>query len=233
MEVIKSKAASSRVLDVQDVFKIYGGGGDETVALRGATLDVQAGEFVALVGRSGSGKSTLLNIITGLDTPSAGRVHLNGKDITRLDEEERARIRRDTIGLVLQRDNLVPYLTALENVALPIRLTGEPEAEKRASDLLRRVGLEHRMHHRANQLSGGEAQRVSVAVALARRPRLLIGDEVTGELDSSTSAGIIELLADLNLRDGMSLLVVTHDKEVASCAQRVVHMRDGIVESEA
>jgi putative ABC transport system ATP-binding protein len=220
------------VLDVQDVFKIYELNGDRTVALRGSSLRIQDGEFVALLGRSGSGKSTLLHIIAGLDTPSAGRVYLNGRDIARLSEEERSRIRQRTVGLVLQRDNLLPYLTALENVALPLQLMERTGAEARARELLRQVGLANRTDHRAYQLSDGEAQRVSIALALAAGPRLLLGDEISGELDSATAAGILDLLSDLHARENMSLLVVTHDRAVAKRAQRVVHMRDGIVEGE-
>jgi putative ABC transport system ATP-binding protein len=220
------------VLDVQDVFKIYELNGDRTVALRGSTLQVQDGEFVALLGRSGSGKSTLLHIIAGLDTPSAGRVYLDGQDIARLSEEERSRIRQRKLGLILQRDNLVPYLSALENVALPLQLMGATGAEQRAEELLRRVELEHRADHRAHQLSGGEAQRVSIALALGAEPRLLLGDEISGELDSVTAAGILDLLSDLHSREAMSLLVVTHDRAVAQRAQRIVHMRDGVIEPE-
>ena len=232
MEVATAKITQDAIIQAQDVFKIYGTNGDQTVALRGADLTVADGEFVALLGRSGSGKSTLLQIIAGLDTPSAGRVILNGQDVSRLDEEERARIRQKTVGLVLQRDNLVPYLSALENVALPLRLAKQPNPEDRARTLLERVGLAHRIHHRASQLSGGEAQRVSVAVALAHGPRLLIGDEVTGELDSQTAASLLDLLCDLHENDGMSMLIVTHHDAVAERAERIVHMRDGVVSAE-
>jgi ABC-type lipoprotein export system ATPase subunit len=232
LEVAAVGVTHDAIIQAQDVFKIYGTNGDQTVALRGADLTVADGEFVALLGRSGSGKSTLLQIIAGLDTPSAGRVVLNGQDVSRLDEEERARIRQKTVGLVLQRDNLVPYLTALENVALPLRLAKQPNPEDRAQALLERVGLAHRIHHRASQLSGGEAQRVSVAVALAHGPRLLIGDEVTGELDSRTAASLLDLLCDLHENDGMSMLIVTHHDAVAERAERIVYMRDGVVSAE-
>jgi len=232
LEVATANVTQDAIIQAQDVFKIYGTNGDQTVALRGADLTVADGEFVALLGRSGSGKSTLLQIIAGLDTPSAGRVILNGQDVSRLDEEERARIRQKTVGLVLQRDNLVPYLTALENVALPLRLVKHPNPEDRTRTLLERVGLAHRIHHRASQLSGGEAQRVSVAVALAHGPRLLIGDEVTGELDSQTAANLLDLLCDLHENDGMSMLIVTHHDAVAERAERIVYMRDGVVSAE-
>lgn len=223
--------SDNKVLRVDDVFKIYSAGGEDTVALRGASLEVGQGEFVALLGRSGSGKSTLLNVMSGLDTPSAGRVYLDGKDIARLDEEERAEIRRRTVGMVLQRDNLVPYLSALENVALPLRLAQKDRAKECAEELLRSVGLGPRMHHRAHQLSGGEAQRVSIALALAPEPQLLLADEITGELDSETANSILNLLSDMHKQYEMSLLVVTHDRAVASRAERVLLMRDGIVEA--
>lgn len=221
--------ATEVIVRVDDVFKIYRAADEETVALRGVSLEVSRGEFVALLGRSGSGKSTVLHLIAGLDTPSAGRIIVGGADIGQLDEEERARIREQTVGLVLQRDNLIPYLTARENVALPLQLAGRTDAGRRAGDLLERVGLGHRVNHRAAQLSGGEQQRVSVAVALALGPQILLGDEVTGELDSETAAGILELLADLQQRDGLALLVVTHDPAVAARAGRVLLMRDGAI----
>jgi putative ABC transport system ATP-binding protein len=149
----------------------------------------------------------------------------------RLDEEERSEIRRRTVGMVLQRDNLVPYLSALENVALPLRLAQKHRAKERAEELLRSVGLGPRMQHRAHQLSGGEAQRVSIALALAPEPRLLLADEITGELDSETANSILNLLGDLHKTHEMSLLVVTHDRAVASRAERILNMRDGMVES--
>lgn len=218
------------VVRVQDVFKIYQSRAAETVALRGASLEVGHGEFVALLGRSGSGKSTLLQLIAGLDTPSAGKVFLEEHNIGILTEEERAQIRRRTVGIVLQRDNLVPYLTALENVALPLQLAGHVGSAARATALLERVGLGQRLRHRAGQLSGGEAQRVGIAIALAGGPSILLADEITGELDSETAAGILQLLSDLHLNEQLSLLVITHDQAVAQGAQRVLIMRDGVIE---
>jgi len=235
MEVAPHRAAASTlqatpVVLVEDVFKIYASRGAETVALRDASLHVDQGEFVALLGRSGSGKSTLLQLIAGLDTPSAGQVYLEEQNIGILNEEERAQLRQRIVGIVLQRDNLIPYLSALENVALPLRLMGRADVTKRATALLRRVGLGHRLRHRAGQLSGGEAQRVGIAIALAAQPHILLADEVTGELDSETAADILELLADLHQNERLSLLVVTHDYAVARNAQRVLVMRDGVVE---
>ncbi len=235
MEVAPHRAAASTlqatpVVLVEDVFKIYASRGAETVALRGASLHINQGEFVALLGRSGSGKSTLLQLIAGLDTPSAGQVYLEEQNIGILNEEERAQLRQQIVGIVLQRDNLIPYLSALENVALPLRLMGRADVTKRATALLQRVGLGHRLRHRAGQLSGGEAQRVGIAIALAAKPHILLADEVTGELDSETAADILELLADLHQNERLSLLVVTHDYAVARNAQRVLVMRDGVVE---
>jgi len=235
MEVAPHRAAASTlqatpVVLVEDVFRIYASRGAETVALRGASLHINQGEFVALLGRSGSGKSTLLQLIAGLDTPSAGQLYLEEQNIGILNEEERAQLRQRIVGIVLQRDNLIPYLSALENVALPLRLMGRADVTKRATALLQRVGLGHRLRHRAGQLSGGEAQRVGIAIALAAQPHLLLADEVTGELDSETAADILELLADLHQNERLSLLVVTHDYAVARNAQRVLVMRDGVVE---
>src|SRR5579872_1635768 len=229
--VRRAPAHAPDVVRVDDVFKIYRAADEETVALRGASLEIAPGEFVALIGRSGSGKSTLLHLIAGLDVPSAGRVLINGLDIGRLDEEGRARIREQTVGMVLQRGNLIPYLTALENVALAPRLAGRAEARQHALVLLGRVGLADRAHHRAATLSGGEQQRVSIAVALASEPQILLGDEVTGELDTETASGVLDLLADLSRRDGMALLVVTFDQSVERCAGRVLQMNDGTIQN--
>lgn len=217
------------LLRVDDVFKIYRAAGEEAVALRGASLEIGSGESVALVGRSGSGKSTLLHLIAGLDAPSAGRIYVRGTDITQLDDNERALLRAREMGVVMQRGNLIPYMTALENVALPLRLAGETGSEDRARTLLRQVGLADRMEHRAGELSGGEEQRVSIALALAPRPHLLLADEVTGELDSATAGAVLDLLFERQQGEGMSLLLVTHDEAVATRAGRVIHMRDGVV----
>lgn len=230
-EIRTHSASAPPIIAVDDVFKIYRAADTETVALRGASLRVRAGEFVALLGRSGSGKSTLLHLIAGLDVPSAGRVSINGIDIGRLDEEERARIREDTIGIVRQRENLIPYLSARENVALASRLAGRADAVRRAGELLDMVGMANRASQRAASLSGGEQQRVSISVALACNPRVVLGDEVTGELDSENAASVLHLLRTLQQRNNLALLVVTHDSEVASTADRVVRARDGIIEA--
>lgn len=223
------------ILQIEDVIKIYAEGTIESVALRGATLRVAPGEFVALLGRSGSGKSTLLNLIAGNDTPSAGRIWVSGQDITRLSEGARSTIRRRTLGFVFQANNMVPFLSARENVELPIRLTGASGAvaRRRAEELLELVGLQERLHHHASQLSGGEAQRVGIACALANRPLLVLADELTGELDSASTAAILDLLTTINRTQGVAFLVVTHNHDVARRADRILRIRDGIVAEDA
>lgn len=214
-------------LILQDLYKIYKEGDLETVALRDARLKVQPGEFVAVTGRSGAGKSTLLHIIGGLTDPSAGRVVINGTDIARLSEGERAAFRGERIGIVFQADNLIPFLSALENVLLPMQFARRKDAVARARSLLAEVGLAQRMNHKPAMLSGGERQRVAIAVALANEPQLLLADELTGELDSATADHVMELLADLNQRHGLTLIVVTHNKVVAARARRQVRIADG------
>jgi putative ABC transport system ATP-binding protein len=213
-----------------DVFKIYREAEIETVALRGANLTLQRGEFVAVLGRSGSGKSTLLNLLGGLDLPSAGQVWVAGRDITRLDERARAALRLRRVGYVYQDGNLLPYLTAQENVELPLRLAGEHNASRRAEDLLAALGVGRRRHHRPSALSGGERQRVAVACALANAPALLLADEITGELDSAAAAGVLAVLAEARDQYGTTVLAVTHNATVAAEADRVVRMVDGRLE---
>lgn len=219
---------------IQNLYKIYKEGTVETVALRGANLAVQPGEFVAITGRSGAGKSTLLNLVGGLSTPSAGQVIIDGVDITRLSEAERAAFRRVKIGIVYQMDNLIPFLSALENVMLPMQAAGRKDPRRRALQLLEEVGLKERVHHKPAQLSGGERQRVAIAVALANEPSLLLADELTGELDSATAEKVIDLLKALNTHHNLTLVVVTHNKTVAARARRQVKIADGqLLESEA
>jgi putative ABC transport system ATP-binding protein len=182
------------------------------------------------MGPSGSGKSTLINVLAGLVEPSGGSVLIDGEDITRLPAPERARRRRRSIGLVMQRDNLHPLLDVAGNISLPLRLDGRSgaEARERVDELLRRVGLAERRHHRLGQLSGGEAQRAAIAVAVAPRPRLLLTDEPTGELDAATAQAVLELLDELRC-DGTAILTVTHNPHVAARADRRLTMRDGLV----
>jgi len=222
------------VLLLNNLYKIYKEGVIETVALRESELKVQPGEFVAITGRSGAGKSTLLNLIGGLATPSAGQVVIDGKDITRMNENERAAFRREHIGIVYQMDNLIPFLSAYENVILPMQASKRKDARSRAIQLLKDVGLMERINHKPAQLSGGERQRVAIAVALANEPSLLLADELTGELDSATANKVMDLLGTLNTSKKLTLVVVTHNKAVAARAPRQVKIADGkLYESEA
>ncbi len=218
---------------LNNLYKIYKEGLIETVALRGAELKIDPGEFVAITGRSGAGKSTLLNLIGGLATPSAGQVVIDGEDITHMNEGERAAFRRDHIGIVYQMDNLIPFLSALENVMLPMQAAKRSDSKTRAIQLLDEVGLKERLNHKPAQLSGGERQRVAIAVALANEPSLLLADELTGELDSQTADKVMDILGALNASRKLTLVVVTHNKTVAARARRQVKIADGkMVEGE-
>ena len=220
----------------QDVFKIYKIADLEVVALRGLDLAVDAGEVVAIVGASGSGKSTLLNILAGYDSPSAGGVMVGGKDLLRMSASEVEEYRRVDVGFIWQQTsrNLFPYLTTLENVTLPMMLTNTPSSERRerAEELLGLVGLSHRLDHTPEKLSGGEQQRVAIAVALANRPPLLLADEPTGELDDATAAEILDLFGTVNQEMGTTILIVTHDPDIAYKVGRVVMIRDGKMSTE-
>jgi len=202
-------------------------------ALQGVDLTIARAEFVALVGPSGSGKSTVLNLIGGLDRPTSGQVWINGTELSASDERTLTRHRREHVGFVFQSFNLLPRLTAEENVALPLMFGSIPEKERRARarSLLGRVSLEQRLDHRPTQLSGGEQQRVAIARALIGQPALLLADEPTGNLDTGTGAEIMALLRKLNQEQDLTLLVVTHDAEVAAFADRVVKLRDGRVDA--
>lgn len=201
--------------------------GHEVSILDAITLDVPAKQFLAIVGPSGSGKSTLLGLIAGLDTPTSGSISLDGVELTSLSEDRLARLRREKIGYVFQSFHLIPTLTALENIAVPLELAGDPESAAKASLLLQAVGLEPRAHHYPVQLSGGEQQRVAVARAFANRPAILLADEPTGNLDTVTGQQVIELLIRLNRDQGCTLVLVTHDPALAVHADRVVRLVDG------
>ena len=218
---------------LQDVYKIYKEGEIETVALRGATLSISKGEFVAISGRSGSGKSTLLSILGGLTLPSAGKVIINGTEITRLTEKERAIFRLNEVGIIYQTDNLIPFLTAFENVLLPMQIAGLRNAADRARYLLNEVGLSSRMNHKPALLSGGERQRVAIAIAIANEPTLLLADELTGELDSTTAGKVMDLLARLNQSQQLTLIIVTHNQHVAALAARQINIMDGLLTEKA
>jgi putative ABC transport system ATP-binding protein len=215
------------MVSVRGITMRLASGGHAVDVLSDVSLDVPARQFLAVAGPSGSGKSTLLGLIAGLDRPTAGRITVGEVEVTALGEDELARFRRDTVGYVFQSFHLIPTLTALENVAVPLELSGEPDAAARALALLADVGLGERAHHYPVQLSGGEQQRVAVARAMARRPPLLLADEPTGNLDSATGTQIIDLLLALNRRLGSTLILVTHDPALAACADRIVTLRDG------
>lgn len=221
----------------EDVFKIYKIADLEVVALRGLDLIVGKGELMAIVGASGSGKTTLLNILGGLDTPTAGKVVVGGTDLLKIPPRELVRYRREDVGFVWQQAgrNLIPYLTAIQNVELPLTLIGVPQRirKQRAEELLEAVGLAARMHHRPERLSGGEQQRVSIAVALAHNPPLLLADEPTGELDSQSAASILDVFHSLNETYRVTILIVTHDRSITGKVQRVVTIRDGRTSLEA
>ena len=195
--------------------------------LQNISFSIPAGQIVAIVGPSGSGKSTLLGLLAGLDKPTSGSIFLQGKDITTLDESEMARFRRIHIGYVFQAFHLIPTLTALENVLLPLELQGQSSRQDRAKSLLQSVGLEHRLHHYPIQLSGGEQQRVALARAFISQPSILLADEPTGNLDSQTGDRIIELLWQLHQEQGSTLVLVTHDASLANRAQRTFTLQDG------
>jgi ABC-type lipoprotein export system ATPase subunit len=221
----------------EDVFKIYKIADLEVVALRGLDLRVRKGELVAIVGASGSGKSTLLNILGGLDSPTAGKVVVGTRDLLKMPARDLVKYRRRDVGFVWQQTgrNLIPYLTAFQNVELPLNLLGWPQKKSRlrAEEMLEAVGLAGRTQHRPERLSGGEQQRVAIAVALAHNPPLLLADEPTGELDSQSAASILDVFHSLNETYGVTIVIVTHDISITGKVQRVVTIRDGRTSLEA
>jgi putative ABC transport system ATP-binding protein len=220
----------TQLLVARDLKRDYRMGGELVHAVRGVSLDVGDGEYLAVVGPSGCGKSTLLNLLGGIDRPSSGSVEIAGERVDRMRDADATRFRLLRVGFVFQRFYLMPALTALENVELPLAeaKVGRRERAERARELLAYVGLGARLDHRPAQLSGGEQQRVAIARALANRPSLLLADEPTGELDAHTGGEMIALLGTVNV-DGTTIIVVTHDEDLAGAAKRVVHMRDGVV----
>ncbi|HEU5168918.1 MAG TPA: ABC transporter ATP-binding protein [Gemmatimonadales bacterium] len=216
------------MLKCESLSRTYLSGGRELSVLKDISFEVEPGGFVAIVGPSGSGKTTLLGLLAGLDRPSSGRVWLDGQDLADLDEDGRARLRRDRIGFVFQSFQLIPTLTARENVQVPLELAGGDGAGA-ATELLERVGLGDRGHHYPAQLSGGEQQRVALARAFSNRPRLLLADEPTGNLDAETGGVIIDLMAELNRQLGTTLVLVTHDPDLAARARRTIRLAGGRV----
>ncbi len=214
------------MLRSESLARTYVSGGREITVLRDITFELEPGGFLAITGPSGSGKSTLLGLLAGLDRPSGGRVVLDGHDLSALSEDERARVRAEKVGFVFQSFHLIPTLTARENVQVPLELCGR-DGRARADELLQRVGLGDRGHHYPAQLSGGEQQRVAVARAFAHSPRILFADEPTGNLDAANGANVVALLDELNRELGTTLVLVTHDPQLASRARRVIRLRDG------
>ena len=234
MDLLDRTAGSPGVIELSGVSKVYRSGSLEVVALRDVDLDVEDGAFVAIAGPSGSGKSTLMHILGCLDVPSSGHYLLAGDDVSAMTEDELAAIRNRRIGFVFQQFNLLPSMTALRNVELPLTYAGVPRHERRerAADALAQVGLDDRLEHRPGELSGGQQQRVAVARALVTEPALILADEPTGNLDSASTRDVLALLSDLH-RSGRTIVLITHERDVATAADRVVHMLDGrVVEDE-
>jgi putative ABC transport system ATP-binding protein len=221
------------LIETVDLWKTYTMGSEEIHALRGVSISIERGEYVAIMGPSGSGKSTLMNLIGCLDTPSKGSYLLNGKQVSQMNDNELARIRNEEIGFVFQTFNLLPRATALHNVELPLVYAGVAAAERqqRAKTALERVELASRMSHRPNELSGGQRQRVAIARALVNNPSILLADEPTGNLDSKTGGEIMGLFDRLHTT-GNTIVLVTHEADIAACAHRVIHVRDGMVEDD-
>jgi len=217
------------IIGLENIWKVYQLGKVELFALRGISLEIPPGAFVSIMGPSGSGKSTLLNMIGCLDFPTKGRVFLKGKDITRLSENQLANLRGKTIGFVFQEFNILPNLTALENVILPMifQKVSFKEREARAKEILTSLDLGKRMLHRAMELSGGERQRVAIARSLANNPEMIIADEPTGNLDSASGKKIMEILTDFHQRQGKTVVVVTHDPNIANYSEEIINIRDG------
>jgi len=216
------------IIQVRQLTKTYRVGDVDVHALRGVDLDVAKGEFIAVVGSSGSGKSTLFNILGGLTPPSRGSVHIGGKDLSHMTNAERTNLRKDTVGFVFQKYNLLPTLSAEDNIKIVKYIGGHStEFDSPFQEVLQLLGIAERLKHKPRALSGGQQQRVAIARAIVNRPAILLADEPTGNLDSQNSTAVLKLLKDLNERLGQTVLMITHDEEAASYAHRKVHMKDG------
>jgi len=220
------------MLVARELTKEYRSGDHQLAVLRDVNFEIPTGSYVAIVGPSGSGKTTLLGLLAGLDIPSRGSVLLDGANLTTMTEDERAQLRGEKVGFIFQSFQLIPTLTALENVQVPLELQGDSRAGARAREVLDRVGLADRLHHFPTQLSGGEQQRVAIARAFANAPRILFADEPTGNLDGGTGSRIVELLESLNRESGATIVLVTHDTAVAARANRTIRLRDGVIVSD-
>ncbi len=225
---------NGELIRLEGLKKYYKLGTQIIKALRGIDLSITKNEYVAIMGSSGSGKSTLMNILGCLDTPTAGRYFLNGKDVSKLSEDKLAEIRNKEIGFVFQTFNLLPKYDALENVALPLIYAGVKKGErlKRAAELLELVGLKDRMHHKPNELSGGQRQRVAIARAMVNNPSIILADEPTGNLDSKTSEDIMRLFSDIH-KQGNTIILVTHEPDIAEFAERIIKLKDGKIEDDS
>ncbi|MEO4006619.1 MULTISPECIES: ABC transporter ATP-binding protein [unclassified Flavobacterium] len=221
------------IIEIKEITRDFPLGNETVYVLKGIDLTINKGEYVALMGPSGSGKSTLMNILGCLDTPTAGDYILNGKDVSKMGDDELAEIRNKEIGFVFQTFNLLPRTTALDNVALPMVYAGYSKSERieRATEVLNQVGLGDRMDHKPNQLSGGQRQRVAVARALVNRPSIILADEPTGNLDSKTSVEIMNLFNEIHA-NGNTVILVTHEEDIAEHAHRIIRLRDGVIESD-
>ena len=233
--VAEPSVGSAAAIVATDVLRTYQLEGVEVPALRGVSVQVEPGEFAAIIGPSGSGKSTLMHLLGLLDRPTAGTITVGGRDATGLTDTELAVLRNETIGFVFQSFQLLPRTTATDNVSLPLVYRGTPRRERRdrAVEALQTVGLGHRLDHRPSQMSGGEQQRVAIARALVGEPRVLLADDPTGNLDTRTGEEIMAILETLNRDRGVAVLLVTHDRDVAERARRQIHMRDGLIESDS
>jgi putative ABC transport system ATP-binding protein len=230
LEPLPQNVVSAPIIEVRDLFKTYRVGEVDIHALNGASLDVKRGEFLSIVGTSGSGKSTLFNILGGLTPPTSGTVSINGRDLTKMSDADRNDLRKRTVGFVFQKYNLLPTLTAEQNIQIVRDVAGRPiDFDEQFKQVLEMLGIAKRLHHKPRALSGGEQQRVAIARAIVNSPAILLADEPTGNLDSKNSDIVLTLLRDLNKRLGQTILMITHNPEAAAYADRTIQMRDGKV----